>query len=389
MTTITTLQTQDSALREQYSQNPEAVHVARINALLERVRQTSQSTSGIQERDALLQIMKFWAPIVEQKTGEHPGTKLSPYDPTVEVDEEEMTDEEVAEEETAVPAPVAEANEIEPTVTYIPGEPEGDAPQTLAQLFMTMPNWAKVVILVLIALILATLIYWIVSPKSEQAVADVPGTETAVVAAITASAQPTATTTATATPRIYIQSETAVAESAPPVGTPTPIIYIVQTGDTLNSISRKYGIPVQDIAVLNNIYNANSIAVGQELLIPTPGPGTSVASTPVVGEATPAAPQTETDSVTAPQVEPAPSTVSELVIRGSDTVELRIAAGADYQAITSLPQGTFATIIAKTPDGIWYLIQLEDGYTRGWVPAEFSALLYPADPNTIPTTPVP
>jgi LysM repeat protein len=163
----------------------------------------------------------------------------------------------------------------------------------------------------------------------------------------------------------------------------------VQTGDTLNSISRKYGIPVQDIAVLNNIYNANSIAVGQELLIPTPGPGTSVASTPVVGEATPSAPQTETDSVTAPQVEPATSSVSELVIRGSDTVELRIAAGVDYQAITTLPQGTFATIIAKTPDGLWYLIQLEDGYTRGWVPAEFSALLYPADPNTIPTTPVP
>ncbi len=386
MTTITTLQTQDIALRNQFAENPEAVDAAQIEALLDSVQQAGQTTSGIQDREALVQILKFWASIVEEKTGEHPGTKLSPYDPTVEPDEE-PANEELAEEEIAAPA--TEPDETESLVTYVPGEPEGDSPQTLAQLFMTMPKWAKVVILVLLALILATIIFWIVSPKSEQAVADVPGTETAVAAAITASAQPTATITPTATPRIYIQSETAVAESAPPVGTPTPIIYIVQTGDTLNKIARNYGIPVQDIAVLNNIYNANSIAVGQELLIPTPGPGTSIASTPIEGEATPAAPQTASDPVTAPQVAPVTSTVSELVIRGSDTVELRIAAGADYQAITTLPQGTFATIIARTPDGLWYLIQLEDGYTRGWVPAEFSALLYPADPNTIPTTPMP
>ena len=380
MTTVTTLQTQDIALREQFSENPEAVDAAQIEALLDSVQQAGQTTSGIQEREALVQILKFWAPVVEEKMGEHPGTKLSAYDPAIEPDDE-LTDEET------VP-PAAKRDETESRVTYTPGEPEADSPQTLAQLFMTMPKWTKVVILVLIALILATIIYWIVAPKSEQAVADVPGTETAVAAAITASVQPTATTTATATPRIYIQSETAVVQSAP-VGTPTPIIYVVQTGDTLNKIARNYGIPVQDIAVLNNIYNANSIAVGQELLIPTPGPGTSIAFAPIDGEATPAAPQTEGDPVTASQGEPAASTVSELVIRRSDTVQLRIAAGADYQAITTLPQGTFATIIAKTPDGVWYLIQLADGYTRGWVPAEFSALLYPADPNTIPTTPVP
>jgi uncharacterized protein YgiM (DUF1202 family) len=78
-----------------------------------------------------------------------------------------------------------------------------------------------------------------------------------------------------------------------------------------------------------------------------------------------------------------------LVIRSSEGAELRIAAGPDYQAITTLSRGTFATIIAKTPDGTWYLIQLEDGFTRGWVPAEQTALLSPADANTIPTTPVP
>ena len=391
MTTVTALQTQDSVLRKQFDDDPEAVKTAQINTLLERVQQAGKTTSGIQGRDQLLQILQYWAPIVEKKTGEKPDTKLMSYDPDV---EPEPAGIEPAEAETATSTSSGQAvsdpendDERELSATYTPGEPQADQPQTLAQLFMTMPTAAKVVILIIIALVLASIIYWILSPKTDQPVEDMPGTETAVAAAITASAQPTNTATATATPRIYIESETAVAESAP-VGSPTPIIYIVQTGDTLNKIARKYGVPVQDIATLNNIYNADSIAVGQELLIPTPGPGTSIAASPIVPEATPASQQTDIEPVTEPQVNAPGSTVSELVIRGSE-IELRIAAGPDYQAITTLPQGTFATIIAKTPDGNWYLIQLEDGYTRGWVPAEQTALLSPADPSIIPTTPIP
>lgn len=384
MTTITNLQTQDAALREQFTGSPEAVDATQIDALLESVQQAGQKTSGIQERDDLLQILKYWAPIVEEKTGEHPGTKLSPYDPSGEADDEE----------TAVPA--TDPDDTEPTATYIPGEPEDNSPKTLAQLFMTMPTYAKVAILVIIALILAGIIYWIFAPKSEQDAPDMASTETAVAAAITASAQPTGTNTPTATPPIYIESETSVAQSAP-VGSPTPIIYIIQKGDTLNSVSRKYGVPVQDIVTLNNIYNPNSIPIGQELLIPTPGPGTSMPTDNPSSEAvnpeatvdpnaTPAAQQDDGSDVS-PQTNTA--SVSELVIRGAESVELRIAAGPDYQAITTLPQGTFATIVAQTPDGNWYLVQLEDGFTRGWVPTEYTAILYPGNPNAIPTTPMP
>ena len=74
---------------------------------------------------------------------------------------------------------------------------------------------------------------------------------------------------------------------------------------------------------------------------------------------------------------------------GAQTVELRIAAGPDYQSITTLTRGMIASLVAKTPDNLWYLIQLEDGYTRGWVPANSVGLIYPADPANIPTTPVP
>jgi len=382
MTTISSLQTQDTALREQFANNPEAVEAAQIDALLDNVQEAGKITGGAQDRAQLVQILRHWAPIVEEKTGEHPGTKLAPYDSNANMDYAET-----GEEEMTV-SPTEEPDEIVPSATYIQGEPQEGQPQTLAQLFMTMPTAAKVIILILIALVLAVIIFWLLSPNSDDLAVDMVGTETAVAAAITASAQPTGTNTPTATPLIYIESETSVAESAP-VGSPTPIIYIIQKGDTLNKVARNYGVSVQDIVALNNIYNPNSIPIGQELLIPTPGAGTSIATTPMDAEATPIPQQTDTQSGETQQVDISNGLVSELVIRGAEPVELRIAAGVDYQSIATLPQGTFATIVAKTPDGTWFLIQLDDNFTRGWVPSENAALIYPADPNTIPTTPIP
>lgn len=381
MATVSSLQTQDTALRKQFTANPKAVKSAQIDVLLVRVQQTGKMTGNIQEREQLLQILRYWAPILEKRSGEHPGMQLAAYDPDVEVVEEE-----IEAEETAVPPPIvtnSTTDEPEATITYIPGEPGDDQPQTLAQLFVTMPKAAKIVILVLIALILAAIIFWILSPKTDQPVEDTPGTETAVAAAITASAQPSRTPTATATPLMYIQSETAVVQSAP-ISSPTPIIHIVQTGDTLNSISRKYGIPVPDITALNNIYNPNSIAAGQELLIPTSATNSSVSSATNEN----AISQPEATAETTP-IATSPNTTLELVIRSTEAVPLHIAAGSDYQSIADLTPGTFATVIAKTPDGIWYLIQLEDGFTRGWVLAEQTALLAPANADAIPTTPMP
>lgn len=45
-------------------------------------------------------------------------------------------------------------------------------------------------------------------------------------------------------------------------------IYVVQRGDTLASIARRFGTTVQAIAQVNNIYNPNLIFAGQQLLIP-------------------------------------------------------------------------------------------------------------------------
>lgn len=48
-------------------------------------------------------------------------------------------------------------------------------------------------------------------------------------------------------------------------------IYVVQAGDTLYSIARRYGVTVAAITAANGIVNPNHIYVGQRLVIPTGG----------------------------------------------------------------------------------------------------------------------
>ena len=45
--------------------------------------------------------------------------------------------------------------------------------------------------------------------------------------------------------------------------------YIVKSGDTLYSIAREYGVSIDDIKKINNLIN-NSLIIGQRLIIPTP-----------------------------------------------------------------------------------------------------------------------
>jgi LysM repeat protein len=71
-------------------------------------------------------------------------------------------------------------------------------------------------------------------------------------------------------------SETEGDEEAPDVDAEAeesdePPMHIVQAGDTLGKISDLYEVPVEDIAAANDIVNVNSIAVGQQLIIPVGG----------------------------------------------------------------------------------------------------------------------
>jgi LysM repeat protein len=62
----------------------------------------------------------------------------------------------------------------------------------------------------------------------------------------------------------------AVPSAAAPAEAPSHnVVYIVQPGDTLFSIARRFGVSVASIAMANNIVNPNLIYAGQRLVIPT------------------------------------------------------------------------------------------------------------------------
>lgn len=69
----------------------------------------------------------------------------------------------------------------------------------------------------------------------------------------------------------------------PPTSTPTPpastITYVVQAGDTLSSIALRFNVTQQSLALLNNLSNPSRIFVGQFLRIPPIG-GPVVTPTP-------------------------------------------------------------------------------------------------------------
>ena len=79
----------------------------------------------------------------------------------------------------------------------------------------------------------------------------------------TGTPRPTATRRATFTPVPATPSDTPT-----PTVTPTPIIYVIQRGDTLIPIARKFGVTVQDIQDANGITDPRRLQIGQEIIIP-------------------------------------------------------------------------------------------------------------------------
>ena len=75
---------------------------------------------------------------------------------------------------------------------------------------------------------------------------------------------------------------TVTATSIEPTPSPTPMIHIVQPGDSMSAIAVKYDVPIEAIAKANDIVDTNVIQVGQKLIIPgpTPTPGPTMPPTP-------------------------------------------------------------------------------------------------------------
>jgi LysM repeat protein len=77
----------------------------------------------------------------------------------------------------------------------------------------------------------------------------------------------------TNTPNVLVILET-------PQPTATPIIYIVESGDTLSEIAEKFRISMDELRAANPDVNANSLSIGMTLIIPDPSAALADASTP-------------------------------------------------------------------------------------------------------------
>lgn len=79
-----------------------------------------------------------------------------------------------------------------------------------------------------------------------------PGVTPSASAIVTASPSPTASPVVTASPSPSASS----------------LVHVVSAGETLTQIANRYGVTVRQIVDANGIENANSIRIGQQLIIP-------------------------------------------------------------------------------------------------------------------------
>ncbi|MDR7131017.1 membrane-bound lytic murein transglycosylase D [Algoriphagus sp. 4150] len=75
------------------------------------------------------------------------------------------------------------------------------------------------------------------------------------------------TTTTTTTPAVTQTSPTPAVSSTTPTPSPSQIAHTVVGGETLFSISKKYGVTVNQLKEWNNIGSQNIISIGQKLVI--------------------------------------------------------------------------------------------------------------------------
>lgn len=64
--------------------------------------------------------------------------------------------------------------------------------------------------------------------------------------------------------------EDAAGQPAAPAAGGLPTVHIVQSGETVYSIARQYGVDPQAIITANNLVNPSRLNIGQELTIPAP-----------------------------------------------------------------------------------------------------------------------
>jgi len=126
-------------------------------------------------------------------------------------------------------------------------------------------------------------------------------TESSVAAVIAPSSTVAATLTRAAT-AVPTRST-----SSAPVATPTPIVYVVEQGDTLGGIAFRFDVSVEAIQATNGIDDPTTLQPGQKLVIPAEG---SIPAVTRAATATPEATSVAATPETTPIPEPTPTPAS-------------------------------------------------------------------------------
>jgi lipoprotein NlpD len=165
----------------------------------------------------------------------------------------------------------------------------------------------------------------------------------------------------------------ATATGLPPTGVPSakPLdpskIHVIQTGDTMFSIARKYGLDYRELAAWNNIVNPTSIRLGDTLRLTRP----DSPSTPIVGSTDPASQVTPNTNSTAP-LTPGEVITTPLMVTPPIVIEKPLINSAAMKVEPKASKLTYS-------DQAYAKLQAESGV----------AAATPALPNTpVPTSPV-
>lgn len=75
-------------------------------------------------------------------------------------------------------------------------------------------------------------------------------------------------TTATLDPKV---AQRITDSASGPTPAPTPVVHVVQSGDTISGLALRYDVPEEDIIAANNLENPNFLQVGTSLVIPIGG----------------------------------------------------------------------------------------------------------------------
>jgi len=92
-----------------------------------------------------------------------------------------------------------------------------------------------------------------------------PGIRDAATSTLGPSSTP-ATAIATTSPGPTVSAHPTTAPTPTPA--PTPIVYVVQSGDTIEGISQKFGVTENAIVQANKLADPNTLSLGEKLVIP-------------------------------------------------------------------------------------------------------------------------